>query len=191
MAGHAATTRRIRSMLANWLLTALAIGGVVCITLVGLAFFFNVTLMMFKTGSMSPTIPAGSVALVREIPASEIQVGDVVTVARQDNLPVTHRVTSITAGPASDERIITMHGDANAVDDPAPYTVSTVRIVMGSVPGLATVIVWFSNPLVLGAISIAVAALVTWAFWPREPRVPALAAPAASLHPLLARPGAP
>ena len=50
---------------------------------------------MFKTGSMSPTITAGSVALVREIPASEINVGDVVTVDREDALPVTHRVTSI------------------------------------------------------------------------------------------------
>ena len=190
MTEQTAPRRRIGSMLGSWLLTALAIGGVVCIVLVGLAFSFNVTLMMFKTGSMSPTIPAGSVALVREIPASEIQVGDVVTVARPNALPVTHRVTSVSPGSASDERTITMRGDANDADDPAPYAVSTVRIVMGSLPGLAYVIVWFSNPMVLGALSIAVAALVTWSFWPREPRAAAPAAPPVVLHPLFARPGA-
>jgi signal peptidase len=188
MSDQPVSPRRVGAVLGNWLLTALAAGGVVCIALVGMAFFFNVTLMMFKTGSMSPTIPAGSVALVREIPASEIQIGDVVTVARPDALPVTHRVTSITDGATSDELTITMRGDANAADDPAPYTVSTVRVVMGSLPGLAYVIVWFSNPLVLGMISIAVAAIVTWSFWPREPRdVPAEAAP--TVHLAFARNG--
>ena len=190
MSNEAAPARRIGSVLGNGLLTALAIGGVICIVLVGLAFFFNVTLMMFKTGSMSPTIPAGSVALVREIPASEIQIGDVVTVARPNALPVTHRVTSVSPGPGSDERTITMRGDANAADDPAPYTVATVRIVMGSLPGLASVIVSFSNPMVLGVISLAVAGLVTWSFWPREPRALAPAAPSVMLHPQFARPGA-
>jgi signal peptidase len=160
----------IRHAASEVALTVLAVGGVICIALVGLAFFFNVTLMMFKTGSMSPTIPAGSVALVREIPASEIQVGDVVTVARADALPVTHRVTSVSAGLTPQERTITMRGDANESDDVAPYTVSSVRIVMGSLPGLAYVIVWFSNPVVLGLLSVAIAGLVTWSFWPREPR---------------------
>jgi signal peptidase len=71
---------------------------------------------------------------------------------------------------SGDVRTITMKGDANAEPDPAPYTVSQVRLVMGSVPGLARVIVWFANPLVLGALTIGAAALVTWAFWPRDAR---------------------
>jgi signal peptidase len=165
------TRQRIAHISGEIVLTALAVGGIVCIVLVGLAFFFNVTLIMFKTGSMGPTIPAGSVAMVREIPASEIKIGDVVTVDRADALPVTHRVTSVNAGPSAHERTITMRGDANETDDPVPYDVAAVRIVMGSLPGLATVIVWFSNPFVLGAITLGASSLVTWAFWPREPRV--------------------
>lgn len=155
-------------------MTVLALGGIACIILVVLAFTGGFSLIMFKTGSMEPTIPAGSVALVQEIPASDVNVRDVVTVDRHDALPITHRVTSITDASSADQRTITMRGDANSADDPLPYTISDVRIVRGSVPHLANVIIWFGNPLVLGGITIGAAVLVTWAFWPRQPRsVPA------------------
>lgn len=49
---------------ADLLLWIAAIGGVICIALVILAYAAGITLIMFKTGSMSPTIPAGSVAVV-------------------------------------------------------------------------------------------------------------------------------
>jgi signal peptidase len=144
-----------------------AAGGLIALTLVGLAFFFNISLIIFKTGSMSPTIPAGAVAIVREIPASDISIGDVVTVDRAGELPVTHRVTALSEVAADGTRSITMKGDANKLEDIAPYTVSNVRIVFGSAPGLASVIVWFSSPLVLGSITLGATSLVLWAFWPR------------------------
>jgi signal peptidase len=154
-------------VLRETLLSVAAIGGVICIALTILAFTGGYSLIMFKTGSMSPTIPAGSVALVQRVAASTLSVGDVTTVDRAGELPITHRITSISAGPTAVERVITMKGDANVSPDPAPYTVSQVRIVRGSVPGLAHVIVWFGNPWVLGSITIGAALLVTWAFWPR------------------------
>ncbi|MCB8909926.1 S26 family signal peptidase [Rhodococcus rhodochrous] len=49
-----------------------------CIGLVIAAFFFNISLILFKTGSMSPTIPQGSMSVVQRISADEIRVGDVV-----------------------------------------------------------------------------------------------------------------
>lgn len=154
------------SRVGNAMLTLAAVGGVVCIVLVLIAFFFNITLIMFKTGSMSPTIPAGSLAIVKQIPASDIHVGDVVTVNRSPAPPVTHRVTSVSpaAGPA---RSITLRGDANPANDPAPYVVTTVRIVLFSVPQLAYAVNAVSNPLALAGITIGAAGLVTWAFWPR------------------------
>ena len=150
------------------LLNLAALGGVVCIVLVILSAVFNISLIMFKTGSMSPTIPAGSLAVVREISAREIAVGDVVTVDRDGMLPVTHRVTSVEG--SGETRTITMRGDANEAEDPVPYTVTDVRIVLGSVPGLAYVVVWFSNPWVLGSLTVGASVLVTWAFWPRSKR---------------------
>ncbi|WP_460795039.1 signal peptidase I [Microbacterium sp. GXF0217] len=148
-------------------LTLAALGGVVCIVLAVLAFSGGYTLIMFKTGSMSPTIPAGSVALVQRVPASDLVVGDVVTVDRPNALPVTHRITGVAEGSFVDERIITLKGDANESEDPAPYAVTEVRIVRASVPHLANVLVWFGNPIVLGCLTVGAAALVTWAFWPR------------------------
>lgn len=159
------TSGRAGRALGQALLNVAALGGLVCIVLVILAFFFNITLIMFKTGSMSPTIPAGSLAVVREIPASDIRVGDVLTVNREGKLPVTHRVTSISG--SGDARTITMKGDANDAEDPSPYTVTEARRVLLSVPELAKVVVWFSNPIVLGSITLAASVLVTWAFWPR------------------------
>ncbi|ODU64144.1 MAG: signal peptidase I [Micrococcales bacterium 70-64] len=161
--------RRPGAAVGSVLLTIAAIGGVVCILLVVLAVVFHITLIMFKTGSMSPTIPTGSLAVVGEVGGDEIRVGDIITVDRQDALPITHRVTSVTplgGGAVS----ITMRGDANAVEDPAPYVVSTARRVLFSVPGLAYAVSAVSNPLALGGITIGAAAIVTWAFWPREER---------------------
>lgn len=160
------TKRTAGGVIGSMLLNIAAFAGLVCIVLVLLATFFHVTLIMFKTGSMSPTIPAGSLAVVREIPASEIEVGDVLTVDRPGMLPVTHRVTSVEGD--GDGRTITMKGDANDAEDPSPYTVTEVRRVIASVPYLAHVVVWFANPWVLGGLTVGASVLVTWAFWPRE-----------------------
>ncbi|MFH5879302.1 signal peptidase I [Arthrobacter sp. NA-172] len=118
---------------------------------------------------MSPAIPSGSLAIVREVPASDVRIGDVVTVERPGRLPVTHRVTSVRAAVGG-KTVLTLKGDANPVEDPAPYTVSTVRTVLYSVPDLAYVVAAASNPWVLGSMTVAVSALVTWVLWPRPCR---------------------
>lgn len=153
------------------LLNLAAVGGAVCIVLVLLALVLDITLIMFKTGSMAPTIPAGSVAVVREIPASGIDVGDVVTIDRPDALPITHRVTTVGDG-GGEQRVVTMKGDANASDDPAPYTVASARLVLGSVPNLAPLIVRLSEPPVMAAVTLVVAGLVTWGSWPTARKHP-------------------
>lgn len=157
-------------VLADALLWLAAISGAACMVLVVVALMANITLIMFRTGSMSPTIPAGSVAVVQSVAASQVQVGDVVTVDREGDLPDTHRITSIAPGASKDERVITMRGDANAADDPYPYSVQTVRVVLFSIPGIATVVVAMGNPYVLGGLTIGATALVIWAFWPRSPK---------------------
>ncbi|WP_372968435.1 signal peptidase I [Microbacterium sp.] len=167
----AAPRRGAGRVLADGLLWVAAIAGTACMVLVILAFTANITLIMFRTGSMSPTIPAGSVAVVQRVPAADIEVGDVVTVDREGALPVTHRVTSVAPGSGGAERVITMRGDANAADDPYPYTVRSVRVVLFSVPGIATVIVAMGHPYVLGGLTLAATALVVWAFWPRSGRI--------------------
>lgn len=157
---------QVPGILGNLLLWVLAFLGLCCIILVVIAKTQSMSLVMFSTGSMSPTIPAGSVALVRQVPAGNVAPGDIVTIDRVDKLPVTHRVVSIK--PVGYEQWeLVMRGDANEQNDPEPYVVSEVRTVLGHVPGLAKVIVWFQQPWVMGALTVIAALIVTWAFWPR------------------------
>lgn len=159
----ATVSRVVRTVLLD--ITAFA--GAICIALVVLALVFHVSLIMFRTGSMSPTIPTGSLAMVHQIPALDARVGDVVTVDRPDQLPITHRVVSIVDAGGGYATIV-LKGDANAAPDPVPYHVNTVRKVIWHAPGLARVIVWFSDPFVLGGLAMAVAALIAWVLWPRQ-----------------------
>ena len=172
---HAPGTHRrpgpsLRERIEDGLLSVLAVLGVICIAATIAAFALNISLIMFKTGSMSPSIPAGSLAVVREIPASEIRVGDVTTVEREEGqLPVTHRVISTTdlgGGVYS----IEMQGDANDSPDSRPYEVTEVKKVLWSVPGLAHVVATISQPIYMAGITVATALLVVWAFWPRKPK---------------------
>lgn len=154
-------------MIEGLVLNVLALAGLICIVLVILAFVGNYSIIMFKTGSMTPAIPQGSIALVHKMSATEIAIGDVVTVDREGQLPVTHRVTEV--HPQTDgEVLLAMKGDANPNPDPGMYRVSEVREVVWHAPGLAKVIVKMSSPYVLGAITLGAATLVLWAFWPRR-----------------------
>lgn len=163
--------RRVLAWLGEALLTLLAVFGVVCVVAVIAAYFFGINIMLFKTGSMSPEIPAGSVALVRTIPAAEAEVGDVVTVDRPGQLPVTHRVVSNEPDPANppEGRIIEMKGDANNQPDPFPYHVNEVKLLFWSQPGWGHVVARLADPRILAVVTVVVAGLVTWAFWPRRP----------------------
>ncbi len=135
------------------------------------------SIVLFSTGSMFPTIPAGSASLVQRIPAREIHVGDVVTVERHNALPVTHRVISVEAqGDLPNAFVIRLKGDANTIEDANPYQVTEVRRVIYSVPGVAALISRVREPWVVGGLTAVAALLVTWAFWPSRRRAPERAA---------------
>jgi signal peptidase len=160
-----------------WLLGAL---GLVSLVAAIAAHVWGLSIVLFSTGSMAPTIPAGSAALVRLVPASELNVGDVTTVERPGQLPITHRITSIQplAGVPS-TRVVTMRGDANGMDDPEPYVISEARVVLASTPGVASYFVNIRDVRLMGVLALLAGALVTWAFWPRQARrVTAVAAAA-------------
>lgn len=170
---------RIRHVVTETLLWAAAAAGLMAIALVAAAYLFNISLIMFRTGSMEPTIPAGAVSVVQEVQASSVQVGDVLTVDRPGQLPVTHRVTSVELGASPEERVITMQGDANETEDPSPYIVTEAREVLWSVPGLANAVNQMGSPYVLGGVTLGASVLVGWAFWPNKipPRAGSPAAP--------------
>jgi signal peptidase I len=150
------------------LFNLVAVLGAVSIALVVLALVFHISLVLFRSGSMSPTIPTGSLAVVKRIPAAHAKIGDIVTVDRPNGqLPVTHRVVSTTPGPDGTTSLV-LKGDANRLPDSSPYRVKTVRLVIWHVARLARVVVWFSQPLVLGGLTLLVAGLVVWTLWPKR-----------------------
>lgn len=151
------------------LLTLAAILGALCIAAVVAAVLFDVSLVVFRTGSMAPAMPTDAVALVRTVPVPDVRVGDVVTVPHpRSSGPVTHRVVAIEPDPDDDRVVVlTLKGDANATVDPFPYRVDEVRRVVVSVPHLGKVLRVLRSPWALGTATIVATGLVVWAFWPR------------------------
>lgn len=68
--------RRVQEVL----LTLGALAGLASIVFFVAGLAFNITPLIFKSGSMSPTIDTGALAFARTVPASEVQAGDIVSV---------------------------------------------------------------------------------------------------------------
>lgn len=150
------------------------------------------SIIVFRTGSMSPSMPQGALAVSVPVEAKSVQIGDVITLQRAgETLPVTHRVIEIgrvaprNEGDAdiratvpggavpdlesSDVRQVLLQGDANSSSDPQPYAFTETRKAIFSLPFLGSVIMTLQSPIGMGSLLIAVGTLVTWAFWPKDP----------------------
>lgn len=70
------------------------------------------------SGSMEPTLPVGSLVVVRPVDAADVRIGDVVTYLPHPDDPtaITHRVTGVTHR-TDGGRTFTMQGDANDAPD--------------------------------------------------------------------------
>jgi signal peptidase I len=73
--------------------------------------------LIVRSGSMSPTIPTGSVVFYTKIDSAKVKVGDVIVFAKpgSTNEKVTHRVYKI--GQGSTGRYFITKGDANGTPD--------------------------------------------------------------------------
>ncbi|HZD86456.1 MAG TPA: signal peptidase I [Gaiellaceae bacterium] len=108
-------TRRVVGALALLAATA-AILGLAAITIGPHLFAYQA--LVVRSGSMSPTIPTGSVVFYRPVQASDVKVGDVIVFnepGKQDT-KVTHRVYAIGTGPGG--KYFQTKGDANGGPDP-------------------------------------------------------------------------
>ena len=130
--------------------------------------FFGWQTVVLATGSMSPGLPAGSLVLERNVPASDIALGDIVTLTREGKVPVTHRVIAIAPSTGLlPTRELTLKGDDNDAPDPRPYVVERAGLVVGGLPWGGQVIDFLRTPLALGIITILIAVLVLRAWWPQ------------------------
>lgn len=99
------------------------------------------------TGSMRPTMPPGTLVVVKPTPTEQIQPGMVVTYQLRSGEPtvVTHRVVGVTAGMDGSKAFITQ-GDANNVADAEPVLpVQIVGAKWYSVPWIGHLNALFTN----------------------------------------------
>ncbi|MGO1399571.1 MAG: signal peptidase I [Brevibacterium yomogidense] len=81
------------------------------------------------TGSMRPTLPPGTLVVIKPAPVEEIGVGDVITFQIESGKPAvaTHRVIARSDDSASGEVRFTTQGDANNAPDPEPVRPAQIR----------------------------------------------------------------
>lgn len=72
------------------------------------------------TGSMTPELPVGSLAITRPVDPTDLEVGDVITYQLESGVDttVTHRITAVDTSE-SGERVFQTRGDANDIADAA------------------------------------------------------------------------
>lgn len=98
----------------------LAFAAIVVIGLLALTVgprIFPYQALVVRSGSMSPTIPTGSVVFYHRVAAAKVTVGQIIVFDRpgQAGERVTHRVVKISNGPTG--RFFQTKGDANGVPD--------------------------------------------------------------------------
>lgn len=104
----------------------LAVAAGLAVSLGGCSF------LVFRSGSMSPEIPTGGLALARTVPAADLRAGDVVSVTAASGERITHRVVTTTL--RGDTASLVLKGDANATADAEVYQVTSAERVVASVP---------------------------------------------------------
>lgn len=117
--------------------------GAVCLLLSLAAVVTGERPLVFRSGSMSPGIPTGSLGFARTVSANDIHVGDVVTVHTKGGSRVTHRVVDLTRH--GNEATLQLKGDANKVADEALYPVRNAPRLSFSVPRAGYVVAWLSH----------------------------------------------
>lgn len=160
MTGH--RRERPRTGPARLLLTIGAGVGVACLLAAATCLVLGLRPMVVTTGSMSPTIPAGSLAFAHDDAANDARVGDVVAVRRAEGSRVMHRVVS--AVPVDGRVALTLQGDANSTPDDETYVVDRVLAVRFHVPWLGWPVSWLSTPWGLLAVGAGGTGLLLFAF---------------------------
>lgn len=142
------------------LITVSAVLGGLSVPLVAVGALFGVRPIIVISGSMAPGIPVGSMIFVRTVSATEVRVGDIVTVPRNDGGKgeITHRVVLVSA--EGGKTVLRLKGDANSIEDPLPYRSDTAGKFLFHIPEAGTLALAARTPLGLTALGLYVAAMV-------------------------------
>jgi signal peptidase I len=150
------------------ILTGGAVVGVLCILVAVGAAVAGLRPLVFRSGSMSPSIETGALAISHRTDASALHRGDVVSVTMKSGDRVTHRILALDRDGTY--AVLTLKGDANDTADLEAYRVATADRVLFSVPRLGYLIGWLTGPLGLFLLGLYAAFLLSVIF--RRPDEP-------------------
>ncbi len=141
------------------LLTLGAVLGVMCILATVASAVFDVKPLVFRSGSMSPAIRTGDLAIAREVDASQLERGDIVSVVNAAGSRVTHRLVASTERDGATQLVL--KGDANKAADAEVYTATRARKVLFDVPKAGYVVNAAASPGGVFVLGLFVAWMVT------------------------------
>lgn len=147
-----------------------AVIGVISILAFAVVMLFGLKPAVVVSGSMEPTLPIGSLILTKATAASQIEVGDIVTVPRDDGTLVTHRVVDIDH-PDDGPSALTLRGDANESNDAAPYPVTEAGTHVLTIPVLGHIAMAVRTPIGLLAIIGGLVCVFLLSYWTPQPSV--------------------
>lgn len=162
MTGRRIGSGRTRGVVREAALTVGATLGVLCLLSAVAAPLLGLKLLVFQSGSMSPAIDTGAVAITRTVDASQLHKGDVVSVQSATGSRITHRVTGISQQDG--QAVLQLKGDANRTADAETYPVTKVDRVVAHVNGLGYVVNALATPYAVFVAGAGAAGLMVLAF---------------------------
>jgi signal peptidase I len=155
----------------GWL--AMIVAGLVVVGLVSITIgprFLPYQALIVRSGSMSPTIPTGSIVFYTKIPAGKVKVGDVIVFSKpgDPSEKVTHRVYKI--GQSATGPYFITKGDANASpDDWRIPAAGTGWLARAHLPSVGYALVWMQSTiarlLLLVIPAILLGAITLYEIW--------------------------
>lgn len=119
--------------------------------------------MAVVSGSMEPTIPVGSLIIIKEAEADTLEMGDVITYQLSGSTMVTHRIVAID----EENQCVTTKGDANEVEDGSPVAYSQiVGKEVFHVPYLGYLSIYIKTPLGIVGVCVVLMVLILLNFLP-------------------------
>ncbi|MCL2542203.1 MAG: signal peptidase I [Nocardioidaceae bacterium] len=136
--------------------------GALCLVSLLAGWVLHVTPLVFASGSMTPSYGVGSLGIAHQEAASDIRVGDVVSVVNDQGLRVTHRVVAV--AHQGGDAVLTLRGDANNTPDGQTYRVASAPRVVLDVPYAGYVLNTVASPYGVAVAAAGVMGLLLLAF---------------------------
>lgn len=145
-----------------------AILGALCLVATTVLVIFDLTPIVVRSDSMSPTINRGDLVIARGASAGDAAIGDIVSITNRAGVRVTHRVETVE--PYGSSIQFTLKGDANAVPDSQVYNTTSLDKVIWTAPKLGYPLGVLIGPvgIFVGGLLVGALAWVVSAPWRRR-----------------------